>query len=73
MSPDTAIEIKLDGVARKHGHELTPVHEAIEDLRKIAAGRADLMASAAGSILGGYLGEPGTSNPVDVYMSLIHI
>lgn len=67
LSPDTTIEIKLDGVARKHGHELTPVHEAIENLREIANGRTDLMTSAAGSILGGYLGEPGMSNPVDVY------
>lgn len=67
LSPDTAIEVKLDAVARRHGHELTPVVEAIADLRRIAGGRRDLMAAAAGSILGGYLGEPGTCNPVDVY------
>lgn len=66
LSPDTAIEVKLDAVARRHGHELTPVAEAIADLRSIAVGRRDLMASAAGSILGGYLGEPGTCNPIDV-------
>lgn len=67
LSPDTAIEVTLDAVARRHGHELTPVGDAIADLRDIAAGRRDLMASAAGSILGGYLGGPGTCNPVDVY------
>lgn len=67
LSPDTAIEVKLDAVARRHGHELTPASDAIADLREIAGGRRDLMAAAAGSILGGYLGEPGVSNPVDVY------
>lgn len=67
LSPDTATEVKLDAVARRHGHQLTPVPQALSDLREIAGGRRDLMAAAAGSILGGYLGEPGTCNPVDIY------
>lgn len=67
LDPDTAIEIKLDAIARRHSHEHTPRDEAVADLRAIADGRTDLLAMAAGSVLGGYLGAPRTTHPVDVY------
>jgi hypothetical protein len=67
LDPDTAIEIKLDANARRHSREDTPRDEAVADLRRIAGGRTDLLAVAAGSVLGGYLGAPTTSHPQDVY------
>ena len=67
LDPDTAIEIKLDAIARRHSHDHTPRDEAVADLRAIADGRADLLALAAGSVLGGYLGDPCATHPVDVY------
>ena len=33
----------------------------------MAGGRADLLAAAAGTILGGYLARPGMSHPQTVY------
>lgn len=62
-----AIEVKLDAIAPCHSHEHTPRDEAVAGLRAIAAGRSDLLAVAAGSILGGYLGAPRTTQLVDVY------
>ena len=41
--------------------------EAVAELEAVAAGRADLLAGAAGSILGGYLSSPGTTQPQLVY------
>lgn len=67
LDPDTALEIKLNAIARRHSHEHTPREEAVVDLRAIADGRTDLLATAAGSVLGGYLGAPCSTHPVDVY------
>jgi hypothetical protein len=41
--------------------------EAVAELEELAAGRVDLLAAAAGSILGGYLSRPGMSHPQTVY------
>jgi hypothetical protein len=35
--------------------------------KALASGRGDLLAAAAGSILGGYLSRPGTTHPSAVY------
>ena len=37
------------------------------ELEQLAAGRADLLAAAAGSILGGYLSHPGSTHPQALY------
>jgi hypothetical protein len=43
------------------------MREAVAQLEAMAAGRADLLAAAAGSILGGYLSRPGSTHPQAVY------
>lgn len=67
IDPDTATEVKLDANARRHSLEHTPRDEAVAHLRAIADGRRDLLAVAAGSVLGGYLGAPRSTHPADVY------
>jgi hypothetical protein len=39
----------------------------VAELEELAAVRSDLLAAAAGSILGGYLSRPGMSHPQAVY------
>lgn len=73
IQPDTALELKLDAIARRHNHQDTPRDEAVADLKRVADGRADLLAIAAGTVLGGYLGEPGMSHPGDVYAASLLI
>lgn len=63
LTPDRATEIALTGCARRHAFDGTPRTEAIEDLRLIAKGRADLLAEACGLVLGGYLALPGSQHP----------
>lgn len=63
LDPDTRLEIALSGMAARLAHDVTPVAEAVAVLRGIGGGRTDLMAVAAGRILGGYLGEPQITNP----------
>jgi len=67
LDPDTELEIKLDAVARRHSYELTERNEAVADSQNNRRGRTDLLAVAAGSVLGGYLGAPGSTHPADVY------
>lgn len=61
--PDATLEVVLVG----HAHYLIEVHtptiEAVAQLRELAGSRADLLASAAGSHLGAYLGSPRTTHP----------
>jgi hypothetical protein len=66
LDPDTALEISLNGTAGRRAGDSTPVPDAVNELRQLAAGRADMLARAAGAKLGGFLGAPGTTNPNDV-------
>jgi hypothetical protein len=43
------------------------MQEAVAQLEIMAGGRSDLLAAAAGSILGGYLSRPGSTHPQAVY------
>ena len=53
--------------ATRLAHADVSLREALAELEQLAAGRADLLAAAAGSILGGYLSWPGMSHPQAVY------
>jgi hypothetical protein len=66
IPPDTALEISLNGTAARLHHEGLPADEIIAELRKIANGRADLLAKAAATHLGGWLAAPGMSHPATV-------
>ena len=66
-SPDVRLEVRLNGTATRLAHADVPLREAVAELEALAAGRADLLAVAAGSILGGYLSRPGMSHPQAVY------
>ncbi|MEA2491314.1 MAG: hypothetical protein QOH21_3106 [Acidobacteriota bacterium] len=63
MQPDTRLEVTLNGRATRLAHDGAPLPEAVDQLRDLAAGRADLLAAAAGSILGSYLSRPYLSRP----------
>lgn len=43
------------------------MREAVATLEEMAGERADLLAAAAGSILGGYLSRPGSTHPQALY------
>jgi hypothetical protein len=66
LNPDTAWEIRLNGTSGRLAGDKTTVEAATAELRTLAAGRADLLARAAGGKLGGFMGQPGMTNPNDV-------
>ena len=47
------------------------MREAGAQLEAMADGRADLLAAAAGSILGGYLSRPGSTHPQALYAAAL--
>lgn len=67
MRPDVRLEVALNGAATRLAHAETPLGEAVAQLEAMAGGRTDLLAAAAGSILGGYLSRPGSTHPQMVY------
>ena len=67
LHPDTRLEVALNGRATRLAHSGTPLTEAVAELEELAAGRADLLAAPAGSILGGYIARARTSHPQLVY------
>ena len=67
ISADVRLEVRLNGTATRLAHAEAPLRDAVAELEALAAGRADLLAAAAGSILGGYLSRPGMSHPQAVY------
>ena len=67
MRPDVRLEVRLNGAATRLADADTPLREAVEQLESMAGGRADLLAAAAGSILGGYLSRPGSTHPRTLY------
>jgi hypothetical protein len=66
LNPDTALEIALNGTAGRLVSDGTPTSSAVAELREMAEGRGDLLAKAAGGKLGGFMGQPGMTNPNDV-------
>lgn len=60
---DTEQEMALIWRARLLADAETSIDTAVVDLRELAEGRADLLASAAGSQIGTYLGSPRTTDP----------
>jgi hypothetical protein len=67
ISADVTLKVRLNGAATRLAHADAPMQEAVEQLQALASGRADLLAAAAGSILGAYLSSPGTTHPNAVY------
>ena len=67
MHPDTRLEVALNGTATRFAHADAPMREAVEQLEALASGRRDLLAAAAGQILGSYLSRPGSTHPQMVY------
>ena len=67
ISPDVLLEVRLNGAATCLAHEDAPLREAVAQLEAMAGGRADLLAGAAGSILGSYLARPGSTHPQMVH------
>jgi hypothetical protein len=65
MRPHVRLEVALNGTATRLAREDTPLREAVTQLETMAG--ADLLAVAAGSILGAYLSRPGMSHPQAVY------
>lgn len=55
LSPDTALEIALNGTSGRLAGDKAAAETAAAELRTLAAGRADLLARAAGGKLGGFI------------------
>lgn len=66
MHPDRRLEIALSATAGRLAREGALDGDAVAELRDLAAGRADLLAVAAGQALGGYLARPGATTPATV-------
>jgi hypothetical protein len=64
---DVRLEVALNGRATRLAYGSAPMEDAVEQLKTLAAGRADLLAGAAGQMLGGYLSRPGSTHPQMVY------
>ena len=60
---DTQRELALIGRAQLLTDLETSIGAAVVELREMAGGRADLLASAAGSQIGTYLASPRTTDP----------
>ena len=67
MHPDVRLEVALNGAATRLAHDDMPMREAVGQLETMANGRADLLAGAAGQILGSYLSRPGSTHPQMIY------
>lgn len=73
LHPDTALTISLEAGARRRLEDGTPFEELVDQLRDEAAGRSDLLAQAAGGLLGLYLARPTATHPntVTAYAALM--
>ena len=63
LDPDTTLEVALIGRAHLLVELNTPPSEAVKQLQVLAGPRTDLLASAAGSHIGAYLGASRTTHP----------
>ena len=61
--PDRFREIALSATARRLAQEEADYREAVLQLRALADGRADLLAIAAGGLLGSYLARATVTDP----------
>ncbi|MDQ1106618.1 hypothetical protein [Nocardioides zeae] len=66
LAPDTALKISLEAGARRRLEDGMPFEVVVEELRAEAAGRTDLLAQAAGSLIGLYLARPTATQPRSV-------
>jgi hypothetical protein len=66
LDPNTALEIALNGAAGRLAGTCTCATDIVAQLHRLANGRSDLLAKAAGGKLGGFMGSPGMTNPNDV-------
>lgn len=66
LTADQHREIALTTCAQKHARAGAPKAEALEELRLLAQGRAELLAQACGQLLGGFLAVPGAHHPADL-------
>lgn len=66
LSPDTALTIALQASGRRLIEDGVAFEDVAAHLRAEAAGRTDLLADAAGSVLGGYLAAGTTAVPNDM-------
>ena len=73
LSPDTALTIALQAGARRQIEEGAPFADVVTHLRAEARGRTDLLAHAAGAMLGGYLaaGSIGVPNVMVAIAALV--
>jgi hypothetical protein len=69
LTDDMRLEIALIGTASRLIGQ--PKTDAVAELPGLAHGRADLLARAAGHLLGWYLGRPGTTDPSAVYAAAL--
>lgn len=73
LEPDTALEVSLNGTAGRLAGDEIDTLDAVAQLRDLAAGRNDLLAKAAGTKIGGYLGSP-MANPIALKAAyLLHL
>lgn len=63
LSPDTALTISLQAGAGRRLEEGMSMEAVIDALRREAGGRSDLLAHAAGSLIGSFLAEPTITRP----------
>lgn len=63
LHPDTALQTSLQAGAHRRLQEGLPFAEVVVELRAEAAGRADLLGQAAGSLIGLYLARPDATQP----------
>lgn len=66
LSPDTALTISLQAGAGRRLEEGRNMEAVVDALRREAGGRGDLLAHAAGSLLGSFLAEPTIARPNEV-------
>lgn len=71
LTDDQHLEIRLSSTARRLARAHVDRAVAVEELRKIAGGRGDLLALAAGRSLGGFLASPGLQHPGDLHIAAI--
>lgn len=62
LDPDAKRATALNGRSEYLAQRLA-IGDAVRELRELADGRDDLVGTTLGGILGGYVGDPGMTNP----------
>lgn len=71
LTDDQHLEIRLSSTARRLARAYVDRAVAVEELRDIAGGRADLLALACGRALGDFLGRPLAQHPGDLHIAAL--